>query len=196
MAKAPAPAIERVRRISSGAYATLDSASLANTGNAIRLGNSVCCSLSERNGLPSSSRLARDVELATSAKGTGGRHRAYPAPRAVPRESMRPSPCEHRIGGTRTLHVVIMGCGRLGSTLAQPLDRHGGSVAVIDQNADAFRRLPAEFGGPTVTGSGFDRDVLRAAGVERADSFAAVSSGDNSNIISSRLARETFGVSR
>src|SRR3954454_8747278 len=89
-----------------------------------------------------------------------------------------------------------MGCGRLGSTLAQKLDRHGHSVAVIDQNADAFRRLPAEFGGPTVTGSGFDRDVLRAAGVERADSFAAVSSGDNSNIISSRLARETFGVSR
>jgi trk system potassium uptake protein TrkA len=89
-----------------------------------------------------------------------------------------------------------MGCGRLGSTLAQKLDGRGHSVAVIDQNADAFRRLPAEFGGATVTGIGFDRDVLREAGIERADAFAAVSSGDNSNIISARLARETFGVSR
>jgi trk system potassium uptake protein TrkA len=94
------------------------------------------------------------------------------------------------------LHVVIMGCGRLGSTLAHNLDGRGHSVAVIDQNADAFRRLPAEFSGTTVTGIGFDRDVLRAAGIERADAFAAVSSGDNSNIISARLARETFGVSR
>ncbi len=94
------------------------------------------------------------------------------------------------------MHVVIMGCGRLGSTLAQNLDGRGHSVAVIDQNADAFRRLPAEFNGTTVTGIGFDRDVLRAAGIERADAFAAVSSGDNSNIISARLAHETFGVSR
>jgi trk system potassium uptake protein TrkA len=95
-----------------------------------------------------------------------------------------------------TLHVVIMGCGRLGSTLAHKLDARGHSVAVIDQNADAFRRLGAEFGGATVTGIGFDREVLSAAGIERADAFAAVSSGDNSNIISARLARETFGVSR
>jgi trk system potassium uptake protein TrkA len=89
-----------------------------------------------------------------------------------------------------------MGCGRLGSTLAHNLDGRGHSVAVIDQNSDAFRRLGSEFGGITVTGIGFDRDVLRAAGIERADAFAAVSSGDNSNIISARLARETFGVSR
>jgi trk system potassium uptake protein TrkA len=94
------------------------------------------------------------------------------------------------------VHVVIMGCGRLGSTLAHNLDARGHSVAVIDQNADAFRRLGAEFGGITVTGFGFDRDVLRAAGIDRADAFAAVSSGDNSNIISARLAHETFGVSR
>ena len=94
------------------------------------------------------------------------------------------------------MHVVIMGCGRLGSTLAHNLDGRGHSVAVIDQNSDAFRRLGADFGGLTVTGIGFDRDVLRAAGIERADAFAAVSSGDNSNIISARLARETFGVSR
>ena len=94
------------------------------------------------------------------------------------------------------MHVVIMGCGRLGSTLAHNLDTRGHSVAVIDQNSDAFRRLGADFGGQTVTGIGFDRDVLREAGIERADAFAAVSSGDNSNIISARLARETFGVSR
>ncbi|GIE27144.1 Trk system potassium uptake protein TrkA [Actinoplanes italicus] len=94
------------------------------------------------------------------------------------------------------MHVVIMGCGRLGSTLAQKLDAQGHQVVVIDRDADAFRRLGDNFGGITVNGIGFDRDVLRAAGVERADAFAAVSSGDNSNIISARLARETFGVSR
>jgi trk system potassium uptake protein len=94
------------------------------------------------------------------------------------------------------VHVVIMGCGRLGSTLAHNLEERGHAVAVIDQNSDAFRRLGSDFGGTTVTGIGFDRDVLRAAGIERADAFAAVSSGDNSNIISARLARETFGVSR
>lgn len=94
------------------------------------------------------------------------------------------------------MHVVIMGCGRLGSTLAQKLDAQGHQVAVIDRDADAFRRLGDNFGGVTVNGVGFDRDVLRAAGADRADAFAAVSNGDNSNIISARLARETFGVSR
>ncbi|MBO4206650.1 potassium channel family protein, partial [Micromonospora echinofusca] len=83
-----------------------------------------------------------------------------------------------------------------GSTLAHSLEARGHSVAVIDQDADAFRRLGPDFAGITVTGAGFDRDVLRQAGIERADAFAAVSSGDNSNIISARLARETFGVSR
>jgi trk/ktr system potassium uptake protein len=94
------------------------------------------------------------------------------------------------------VHVVIMGCGRVGSTLAHKLEARGHSIAVIDQNSDAFRRLGPDFAGATVTGIGFDRDVLREAGIERADAFAAVSSGDNSNIISARLARETFGVSR
>ena len=94
------------------------------------------------------------------------------------------------------MHVVIMGCGRVGSTLAASVEAAGHSVAVIDKNADAFRRLGADFGGITVTGIGFDREVLIQAGIERADAFAAVSSGDNSNIISARLARETFGVQR
>ncbi len=87
-----------------------------------------------------------------------------------------------------------MGCGRVGSTLAETLDAQGASVAVIDQEATAFRRLPASFGGRTVTGVGFDREVLVEAGIEQASAFAAVSSGDNSNIVAARVARETFGV--
>jgi trk system potassium uptake protein len=94
------------------------------------------------------------------------------------------------------VHVVIMGCGRVGSTLAQSLEKRGNTVAVIDVNADAFRRLGADFQGLTVTGIGFDRDILTTAGIERADAFAAVSNGDNSNIIAARVARETFGVER
>ena len=94
------------------------------------------------------------------------------------------------------MHVVIMGCGRVGSTLAHGLEARGNSVAVIDADPDAFRRLGSDFAGLTVTGVGFDREVLVKAGIERADAFAAVSSGDNSNIISARLARETFGVPR
>ena len=94
------------------------------------------------------------------------------------------------------MHVVIMGCGRVGSTIAASLEARGHTVAVIDQDGDAFRRLGPDFAGSTITGIGFDREVLIEAGIERADAFAAVSSGDNSNIISARLARETFGVQR
>ena len=92
------------------------------------------------------------------------------------------------------MHVVIMGCGRVGATLAEALDAGGNSVAVIDQESTAFRRLPASFSGRTVTGVGFDREVLMEAGIEQASAFAAVSSGDNSNILAARVARETFGV--
>jgi trk system potassium uptake protein TrkA len=92
------------------------------------------------------------------------------------------------------VHIVIMGCGRVGSRLALTLDSRGHGVAVIDQSSDAFRRLGNSFNGRTVTGIGFDRDTLLAAGIQQADAFAAVSSGDNSNIISARIARETFGV--
>lgn len=87
-----------------------------------------------------------------------------------------------------------MGCGRVGSTLAHNLEDRDHSVAVIDSNPDAFRRLGPSFTGTTVTGFGFDRDVLEAAGIDRAAGFAAVSSGDNSNIISARVAREQFGI--
>ena len=89
-----------------------------------------------------------------------------------------------------------MGCGRVGSTLARSLEDRNHTVSVIDSNPDAFRRLGPSFNGTKVTGIGFDQDVLERAGVEKADAFAAVSSGDNSNIIAARVARETFGVER
>ena len=94
------------------------------------------------------------------------------------------------------MHVVILGCGRVGSTLARSLAKRDHSVAVIDQDATAFARLGEDFAGQTVNGIGFDRDTLTEAGIEQADAFAAVSSGDNSNIIAARVARETFGVER
>jgi trk system potassium uptake protein len=87
-----------------------------------------------------------------------------------------------------------MGCGRVGSSLARNLERRNHTVAIIDQNPDAFRRLGPTYSGRKVMGFGFDRDVLREALIDRADAFAAVSSGDNSNIISARVARETFGI--
>ena len=87
-----------------------------------------------------------------------------------------------------------MGCGRVGSTLARSLEERDHDVSVIDSNPDAFRRLGPSFEGTKVTGIGFDQTVLERAGVEKADAFAAVSSGDNSNIIAARVARETFGV--
>lgn len=87
-----------------------------------------------------------------------------------------------------------MGCGRVGATMATRLDRKGHSVAVIDQNPEAFRRLPSDFQGRKVKGVGFDRDALEQAGIDEAYGFASVSSGDNSNILSARVARETYGV--
>ena len=92
------------------------------------------------------------------------------------------------------MHVVIMGCGRVGSTLALRLEQLGHSVAIIDRDAGAFRRLPKDFTGRSVVGVGFDRETLVEAGIEQAEAFAAVSNGDNSNIISARVAREQFGV--
>ena len=94
------------------------------------------------------------------------------------------------------VYVVIMGCGRVGSTLAASAEKLGHSVAIIDVDPEAFRKLGTDFRGLTVTGMGFDREVLLHAGIDRADAFAAVSSGDNTNIISARVARETFGVTR
>jgi trk system potassium uptake protein TrkA len=94
------------------------------------------------------------------------------------------------------VYVVVMGCGRVGSSLSASLERLGHEVAVIDKEAQAFRRLGPDFRGRQVVGQGFHREVLVEAGAERAEAFAAVSSGDNSNIISARVARETFGIER
>jgi trk/ktr system potassium uptake protein len=94
------------------------------------------------------------------------------------------------------VHIVIMGCGRVGSTLAHILEDRGCSVAVIDQDPDAFRRLGSSFKGRKVIGVGFDQTVLEQAGIREAGAFAAVSSGDNSNVIAARVARESFGVER
>lgn len=87
-----------------------------------------------------------------------------------------------------------MGCGRVGSTLARSLEDRNHTVSIIDNNPDAFRRLGPSFNGDKVTGYGFDQAVLAKAGIARADAFAAVSSGDNSNIIAARVARESFGI--
>ncbi|WP_410654724.1 potassium channel family protein [Amycolatopsis sp. lyj-112] len=94
------------------------------------------------------------------------------------------------------MHVVIMGCGRVGASLAAALERLGHDVAIIDKTRQAFRRLGSDFHGQQVVGVGFDRKVLIEAGIERAGAFAAVSSGDNSNIISARVARENFGIDK
>ena len=87
-----------------------------------------------------------------------------------------------------------MGCGRVGSGLALELEEAGHTVAVIDQNRESFRRLGPNFVGRTVAGVGFDRDTLLEAGIAEAGAFAAVSNGDNSNILAARVARETYGV--
>ena len=91
------------------------------------------------------------------------------------------------------MHYVIMGCGRVGSLLARGLERRQHTVSVIDVNSDSFRRLGPGFRGSTVTGVGFDRDILIAADIGHADGFAAVSYGDNSNILDAREVRENFG---
>jgi trk system potassium uptake protein TrkA len=87
-----------------------------------------------------------------------------------------------------------MGCGRVGAAASTALAARGHTVAVIDQDPAAFRRLPPDFTGQRVTGVGFDREVLRQAGIAEAYGFAAVSSGDNSNVLAARVVRETFGV--
>ena len=92
------------------------------------------------------------------------------------------------------MHVIVVGCGRVGSSVALTLSSAGHDVVVVDRKADAFRRLGDHFVGTTLVGVGFDRDVLTSAGITPESSVAAVTSGDNSNILIARVARETFGV--
>ena len=93
------------------------------------------------------------------------------------------------------MHVVVVGCGRVGSELARNLDGVGHSVAVIDKDRSAFQRyLPDDWGGKAVVGFGFDRDHLEQAGVREAQALAAATGGDNSNILTARIARETYQI--
>lgn len=92
------------------------------------------------------------------------------------------------------MHYVIMGCGRVGTHLAKGLIKRGHTVAVIDLKESAFQRLGADFTGEKIIGSGYDKETLKKARIHQAHGFAAVSNGDNSNIIAARVVRETFGL--
>ncbi|KAA0233544.1 MAG: hypothetical protein JJLCMIEE_02435 [Acidimicrobiales bacterium] len=94
------------------------------------------------------------------------------------------------------MHAIVVGCGRVGSSVAAALEEQGHSVAVIDRNRTAFRRLTEGFAGQRIVGLGFDRDRLLEAGIEEADALAAVTNGDNSNIVVARVARESYGLDR
>ncbi len=92
------------------------------------------------------------------------------------------------------MHVVIVGCGRVGAALTVKLAGAGHSVSVIDKRSEAFDRLPPGFDARTFVGMGFDRELLEEAGIKEADAFVAVTNGDNSNIVSARVAREHYHV--
>jgi trk/ktr system potassium uptake protein len=92
------------------------------------------------------------------------------------------------------MRVILVGCGRVGSELTVQLGRAGHEVTIIDKRASAFDRLPPGFNGRKVVGLGFDRDILEEAGIKEADAFVAVTNGDNSNIVSARVAREYYHV--
>lgn len=92
------------------------------------------------------------------------------------------------------MHTIIAGCGRVGSSLATNLERLGHSVAIVDKNAKAFDRLKGDFAGKKIIGFVFDREVLEEAGIQEAQAFASVTSGDNSNIVSARVAKEHYRV--
>ena len=92
------------------------------------------------------------------------------------------------------MKLVILGCGRVGSTLAGMMDKNGHEVTIIDRNSDAFRRLDDGFKGRTLVGEGVDEDILRKAGIEDADAFCATTEGDNRNIMASQVVRTMFKV--
>ena len=94
------------------------------------------------------------------------------------------------------MKIIIMGCGRLGVHLARRLDQENHDVTVIDRNSDSFARLGSEFHGTMVLGTGIDEDVLRRAGIEKADAFVAVSNGDNTNAMAAEIAKLVFKVPR
>jgi trk/ktr system potassium uptake protein len=92
------------------------------------------------------------------------------------------------------VRVIIVGCGRVGSELTIQLAKAGHDVTILDKRPSAFDRLPPGFEARTMVGLGFDRELLVEAGVKEADAFISVTNGDNSNIVSARVAREYFHV--
>jgi trk system potassium uptake protein TrkA len=94
------------------------------------------------------------------------------------------------------MNVVIMGCGRVGATLASMLSEDGHDVTILDVRPDAFRRLPLDFRGKRQIGNGIDQDVLARIGVRDADAFIAVTQGDNRNVMATQMAKHLFGVKR
>ncbi|QBD79210.1 TrkA family potassium uptake protein [Ktedonosporobacter rubrisoli] len=94
------------------------------------------------------------------------------------------------------MKVVILGCGRVGATLATQLDKAGHSVSVVDSSNDAFQRLDPEFGGMKILGNGIEQHVLKRAGILEADAFVAVTNGDNRNIMASQIAKEIFHIKK
>ena len=92
------------------------------------------------------------------------------------------------------MNVVIMGCGRVGARLAVLLAADGHSVTVLDNDSYSFRRLPADFGGTALLGNGLDQEVLKRAGIEKADAFVAVTQGDNRNVMAAQIAKYIFNV--
>ncbi len=92
------------------------------------------------------------------------------------------------------MKIVIFGCGRVGSTLANMMDRNGHAVSIIDYNSEAFRRLDPQFSGETIVGNGVDEETLIRAGIKEADAFVAVTNGDNRNVMASQIAKEIFNV--
>lgn len=92
------------------------------------------------------------------------------------------------------MKIIIAGCGRVGATLAKKLSLEGHDVSVVDKNPDSFERLGKAFKGQTVKGMVFDGDSLKAAGIEKADAFLAVTSGDNSNVVSATIAKDVYRV--
>lgn len=94
------------------------------------------------------------------------------------------------------MNIIILGCGRVGATLAMSMSQDGHNVSIIDRSSDSFRRLGPDFKGHMVIGNGTDESVLRKAGIEKADSFVAVTNGDNTNIMSVQIAKEKFHVTQ
>jgi trk system potassium uptake protein len=106
------------------------------------------------------------------------------------------SPRTRPLRRIQPVKIVIVGCGRVGSTLARRMAEEGHDVSIVDENLSSFARLGEEFGGQMVVGSGIDEEVLRRAGIEQSDCFASVTNGDNRNIMAAQIAKEVFKVKR